>query len=79
MNSFSVYIREHSSNCKATCMHAHTLEPTSSGKLLWGLTDCHPFDGLSCISPEQQWGSYAESIICSQPIYRETAITFYHG
>lgn len=61
-------------------MHARVHSRTTvSGKLLWGLTDCHPLDGLSCISPEQQWGSYAESIICSQPIYRETAITFYHG
>lgn len=60
--------------------HAHAQAlATSNGKLLWGLADCHHFDSLSSISPEQQWSSYAESIICSQPIYRETAITFYHG
>lgn len=58
--------------------HAQALA-TSNGKLLWGLADCHHFDSLSSISLEQQWSSYAESIICSQPIYRETAITFYHG
>lgn len=60
--------------------HAHAQAlATSNGKLLWGLADCHHFDSLSSISPEQQWSSYAESIVCSQPIYRETAITFYHG
>ena len=59
-------------------VHAQALA-TSNGELLWGLADCHHFDSLSSISPEQQWSSYAESIICSQPIYRETAITFYHG
>lgn len=58
--------------------HAQALA-TSNGKLLWGLADCHHFDSLSSISLEQRWSSYAESIICSQPIYRETAITFYHG
>lgn len=60
--------------------HAHAQAlAMSDGKLLRGLADCHHFDSLSSISLEQQWSSYAESIICSQPIYRETAITFYHG
>lgn len=44
--------------------HAQALA-TSNGKLLWGLADCHHFDSLSSISPEQQWSSYAESIVCS--------------